>query len=498
MAQRLLDVGASVSLPDESENTALHQFCASYLNYEDSETVRLMGHVLLSHHSCQPNQYNASGYTPLLQWVNVTPEPEPLTPAQLGSALTLLEALLAHGANLEAKDMFKHETALDKTLKQGREKWHWFEVLVGRGAGVHANGEVIVKRLHESGVLAKRPGLQATLKQLARVNLSVAWGLSQQVWQPVSGKQSKSAIVVHGSRCGNVVLPQPIAERLLTDKRVFDVKGQSTDYGRRVVKAIEHDNAKWHVKENPEMPGVEMAVGALSRLLFGEHTAPNEVFSFFDAKGVAYPVLISQTVQGANLQTILNDAKTARAKDVLQQLHPQYTSEQILLAMLVHPEDGKPDNYQLLEMKTTRPDGKDDTQYRIVGIDNDHAFVKPVMMEKGHRTLQVKCVLFCLDTMRRPVHPAVRQRLLHLHPVTFLESWLDQLIAYHEGSMKLFDKKARQRLFKVKTDLKQLARKVALRETRERLPVVGDGAVSRWGDNRAVGPVGAIASSVAR
>ena len=48
--------------------------------------------------------------------------------------------------------------------------------------------------------------------------------------------------------------------------------------------------------------------------------------------------------------------------------------------------------------------------------------------------------------MRQRVHPAVRQRLLHLDPVAFLESWLDQLIAYHECSMSLFDKKARQRV----------------------------------------------------
>ena len=487
VVKRLLDLGAQVSLPDESENTALHQLCASYLNYPDSETVRLMSYVLLGHHTCQPNQYNASGYTPLLQWVNVTPEPERLTPAQSDSALELLEALIGFGANLEAKDMFKHGTTLDKTMKQGREKWHWFEVLIDKGAGVHANGEMIVKHVHESGVLAERPALQAVLKHLARINLSVAWGLSQQVWQVASGKQSKSAVVVYGSHCGNVVLPPAIAEKLLTNKRVFDVKGQSADYGRRIVKKIEYDKAKWHVKENPEMPGVEVAVGTFSRLLFGEHTAPNELFSFFDAKGVAYPVLISQTVLGANLQTILNDAKKGRTNEVLQQLHPQYTSEQIVLAMLVHPEDGKPDNYQVLPMKISRADSKVITQYRLIGIDNDHAFVKPITMEKGHRMLQVKTVLFCLDNMRQPVHPAVRQRLLHLNPVTFLESWLDQLIAYHEGSMKLFDKKARQRLFKVKTDLKQLARKVALREVRERLPVVvtvpfRDGAITEMWD----------------
>ncbi len=487
VAQRLLDLGAQVSLADESENTALHQLCASYLNYPDSKTVTLMSYVLLGHHTCQPNQYNASGYTPLLQWVNVTPEPERLTPAQSDSALRLLEALIAYGANLEAKDVFKHETALDKTMKQGREKWHWFEVLINKGAGVHANGEMIVKRVHESGALAQRSILQATLERLAERNLSVAWGLSQQIWQTASGKQSKSTVVVHGSQCGNVILPPLLAQQLLTDKRVFDVQGEATEYGRRIVKAVKHNQANWHIKENPEMPGIEMAVGVFSRLLFGEHTAPNEVFSFFDAKDVAYPVLISQTVPGENLQTALNQPKKAQVNAVLRQLHPQYTCEQILLAMLVHPEDGKPDNYQLLPVITTRPDGQSVTRYRIVGIDNDHAFVKPVMMEKGHRTLQVKCVLFCLDTMRRPVHPAVRQRLLHLNPVAFLESWLEQLMAYHERSMSLFDKKARHRLFKVKVDLKQLARKVALREVRERLPVVvtvpfRDGAITEMWD----------------
>ena len=75
---------------------------------------------------------------------------------------------------------------------------------------------------------------------------------------------------------------------------------------------------------------------------------------FFDAKGASYPVLISQTVAGENLQTVLNSAKKkGQVGATLRQLHRQYTCEQILLAMLVHPEDGKPDNYQLLLVTTT-------------------------------------------------------------------------------------------------------------------------------------------------
>ncbi len=473
VAQRLLAFGADVSEADESHNTALHQLCMNYLDvriYPDSEAVKRMSSVLLTHHTCQPNRYNAHGYTPLLQWIGSTPEPNKLSDEQTHSAVVLLEALLAQGANLEAKDTVKHETALDKTVKHGREKWHWFEALVEKGAGVHANGLMIVQRVMQLGV-AQQPSLRDVLYQLAERNLSVAWGLSQQVWQVATGKESSSTVVVRGMDVGNVVMPAAIAKVLFDSQRRFNLGGESADYGRRVVKAIDDGDVCWHVKENPEMPGIEMAVKLFSQRLFGEHTAPNELFSFFDEKDNPYPVLISQTVSGKahNLQTVLNEP--ACAKVVLSQLHPQYTCEQLLLAMLVHPEDGKPDNYHVFPMTTTRADGKVITHYRLIGIDNDHAFVKPVRLEenavtkKVTRVLQVKSVLFCLDNMRQPVHSAVRQRLLAIDPEPFLQAWLTHLMGYQAQSTVLFDKRVRERLFAGGGWWEKFSR-------RERLPVV--------------------------
>jgi hypothetical protein len=103
-----------------------------------------------------------------------------------------------------------------------------------------------------------------------------------------------------------------------------------------------------------------------------------------------------------------------------------------------------------------------------VGIDNDHAFVRAITTNQGTRELQVKCVLFCFDAMRKPVHSAVRERILALSPDAFLEEWLTQLDDYQNQSMRLFDKKARKQLFKSTAN----ALKVALGQARERLPVV--------------------------
>ncbi|MCE3237748.1 MAG: hypothetical protein K0R24_729 [Gammaproteobacteria bacterium] len=462
-AYRLLQLGASVSKADESQQTALHHFCLDYLSYPNSEAIALMAEVLLTHHTCQPNQYNARGYTPLLQWINATPDPASLTPAQTQSAFRVLEVLSEHGANLEAKDVAKHETALDKTMREEGAKITWFIALIERGAGIHANGAAIVKFINTLNPV-QHPGLPQALSQLAERNLSARWALGQRVWRANPNKDAE--IMIRGTDSGEVYLPRPIENRLLTRKHTFDTEGDTTNYGRRVVKAIDYQTANWHVKEHPEMPGIEIAVKFFANLLFGEHTPPNELFSFFDTKGKPYPVLISQTVKGDNLQDVLNQSP-AQVASILDQLHPQYLSEQIILAMLIHPEDGKPDNYQLLPM-TIKQGEKAIGAYRIVGIDNDHAFVKAVGINEGKRILQVKCVLFCFEMMRKPVPSAVTSRLLALSPVQFLSEWLQHIMDYQTNSLKLFDKKARQHLFKSTAN----SIKVALRRERERLPVV--------------------------
>ena len=76
----------------------------------------------------------------------------------------------------------------------------------------------------------------------------------------------------------------------------------------------------------------------------------------------------------------------------------------IVVAMLINPEDGKPDNY-IVEVHPTKVG-----QYRLVGVDNDHAFVPALVKEKPDKgnllrspqpVVQVKTILYCLDQMKR-------------------------------------------------------------------------------------------------
>lgn len=98
--------------------------------------------------------------------------------------------------------------------------------------------------------------------------------------------------------------------------------------------------------------------------------------------GPGVPVLISQGVNGVTLQDLINDKDVAHRKSVTANFDARSVSEAIILALLTMPEDGKPDNYVCEPIEKT---GK----FRVIGVDNDHAFAPPVATEKGHKELKV-------------------------------------------------------------------------------------------------------------
>ena len=114
----------------------------------------------------------------------------------------------------------------------------------------------------------------------------------------------------------------------------------------------------------------------------------------------------------------------------------------ILTAMLINPEDDKPDNYIVMPVST--PDG---LRYRLVCVDNDHAFVEPLLKGGQNRKLQVKCILYCLDVMNLPIHPQAIETFLRIDPESAIEQWLKDLEKRQERFVELFTHAERKKLF---------------------------------------------------
>ncbi|KNC50469.1 ribonuclease inhibitor [Thecamonas trahens ATCC 50062] len=252
-----------------------------------------------------------------------------------------------------------------------------------------------------------------------------------------------------------------------TDK-VFGSEGflnTVADGVRRVNNAL----GSVYLKNSPELPGNEYAVGLLSHLIMGVNAcAPiTELLKVSHARRV-YVTLASITVPGVSLEKVMRSSPA-----VLDAWSAVQYSQSVLMAMLVNPEDGKPDNFVV-----TR-DGESGA-VKVVCIDNDHAFVAALTNKKGgggssprrsgsgnlssprnmlnarHRNsidvtngvgsagdgagapgesgdrVFVKTILYCFDRMYDAIEPSVVDAFLALNPGAVIESWLTALARYNQ------------------------------------------------------------------
>ena len=128
---------------------------------------------------------------------------------------------------------------------------------------------------------------------------------------------------------------------------------------------------------------MEYAVGTLRRQLIGHGAPYTELFKCQTALGEVYPLQLAKTVPGENFHTLLRLAESndIGAQEKLAALDMPALWEMILTAMLINPEDDKPDNYIVMPVNT--PDG---LRYRLVCVDNDHAFVEPLLKRQEAKT----------------------------------------------------------------------------------------------------------------
>lgn len=189
-----------------------------------------------------------------------------------------------------------------------------------------------------------------------------------------------------------------------------------------------HNGYTLYFKMLPKLPGLEEAVGRWTRNLIGFGAPHVELFRLD-----SYPVLVSQEIKGLTLKEAIQ-----KHPERLKQLDQKSLAQVLFATMLVNPEDGKPDNYIVEQISDNSP------LYRLIGVDNDQAFVPAVAKEqkkewfKALSVVQVKCILYCLDQMDQPIEQETREAFKNLDPRLLLSTWLSELDLVHQRQVELF------------------------------------------------------------
>ena len=182
-----------------------------------------------------------------------------------------------------------------------------------------------------------------------------------------------------------------------------------------------------HYKRNPHAPGVEFMVSSLGKVLAGEGATPTELMKVIGPDGIPYAYQASHTVQGKDLQSILQ-----HHPECINKIRADNFAAVVILGMLTDPQDGKPDNYMV---EFSQDEEGNITQVDILGIDNDIAFSDVVISQHkegekaGQYMMNIKNALYFFPQMMQPIEAGFRDKLLEKQPEFILLEWLRLLLA---------------------------------------------------------------------
>jgi HEAT repeat protein len=375
----------------------------------------------------------------------------PLSNANLPDGSTLLHfaaiycplaisVFLQAGVQTEAQDV-AGKTALDWAIEYPNLESVKLLLTAGAGQFVTLQNGLQFVRQHNR----RFPQL---CQLLLNRNGDICWKLAL---ERISQDKKNSEEVILEGLGGTRYLCSDIYKQIF--KHGTDSITKENPYGRHNVTSIkclitEGVTVGLHLKENPELLGREMMVHYLAKNLFGHITPAVALWRFSKEEGIfkktkiSYPVLASRSIVGSNLKEALE-----HHPDQLQNLDHESFSEALVLALLINPEDGRGDNYILQPFTMNNK-----TRYRIISIDNDHAFVRPLKLDKegqeieGPQGLQVKTILYCLNEMQMPLYPRVRERLLKIDAHQLLDTWLQDLEVAQKQTDRLFKAEEKARL----------------------------------------------------
>jgi Ran GTPase-activating protein (RanGAP) involved in mRNA processing and transport len=415
-----LQLGAEINQADEARQTALHKLMRIYhLPNLEEEQIFLIAELLLAHEKLDPNVLDGQSSPPIFPLINR---------ASYASCRfsVLLAKLVKRGADLDYPDLLRQgETPLEKAMAE--DNLFIFIELAKNGAGAKAHPSKILKFVNKH---AHDPHLEQVLSCLEAQLPAFAYLRSLAVF---TLKATGQGFEWEGVDSGKAKLHPHVVQQLPLDAGLEFYKLPRT-YGRSAVVAVSYLHRKLHFKPYPEMAGMEYAVGRLHRLIIGHGVPETELFKCYNIRHHPYPLLVSETSEGKNLDEVLKAGSTLTNLD-LHRVH-----NMMLLAMLVNPEDGKPDNYILQSFTNHQGEKKE----QIVSIDNDHAFLPSFSKDEK---LKVKSILFCLNQMHTALHAETRKLFLKIKPLEILQTWLKNLDEQQQRYESLFNEKERDYVY---------------------------------------------------
>ncbi|MBF5059960.1 DUF294 nucleotidyltransferase-like domain-containing protein [Candidatus Neptunochlamydia vexilliferae] len=269
-------------------------------------------------------------------------------------------------------------------------------------------------------------------------------------------QKTKSAATITSPTLGTRYIKETLFDDLFdsSDNISDDYPGEETTEGYRSAHNVCHlkkEELDLHIKQKPYHPLMEYAIYNLTSRLSGEGPPPTELAKITKGNNT-YPVLISKTVPGINLQKALT-------KKTLP-LDGKHHTWNLLLSILTRPADGRAPNYIY-------------NRGKITSIDNDIAFAIPILKgEKSseawkrkldfmlgrlpekdvgkpmpHDTVRFCSILFTINPGFKLKQDVIKD-FCNLKPNLILEGWIKNLEAKEKEYCALFNEKTLEKLFK--------------------------------------------------
>ena len=171
-------------------------------------------------------------------------------------------------------------------------------------------------------------------------------------------------------------------------------------------------------------PGVEMAVNAWNTLVANTGSPPTTLLKV--RRGQRQHIYqASYTIEGMDMLSVLT-----MHPELLGRLDPRSFSAQCLLSIFMLPRDGKPDN--IMGAFDVAVAGTVD-KLRLVSIDNDLAFGRPLVKRVDDYCSQVRTFIWLLPAMDHPIENTLREDFLALSPINVCLQWLEKLYEFNEA-----------------------------------------------------------------